>query len=105
MRTAATTTSFILFTQPGCLSCDLMRVFLEAHQVAFEERNIGEDLDARRAMREQYNSEETPMLLVVSRGVSGGVSGEVKEVIVGFDPVRLDQLLDPPPSSDSVTES
>jgi glutaredoxin len=96
-RTAATTTSYVLFTQSGCLSCELMRIFLEAHQVAFEERNISEDLDARRAMREQYKSEETPMLLIVS--------GEVKEVIVGFNPARLDQLLDAAPSSDSVNES
>jgi glutaredoxin len=96
-RTATSATSFVLFTQRGCLSCDLMRVFLEAHQVTFEERNISEDPDARRIMQEQYKSETTPMLLIVS--------GEVKEVIVGFDPVRLDQLLDPDPSSDSGTES
>jgi glutaredoxin len=86
-----------LFTQPGCLSCELMRVFLEAKGIVFEERNISEDLDARRAMREEYKSEETPMLVVVS--------GEVSEVIVGFDPAHLDRLLDPVPSSDSVTES
>jgi glutaredoxin len=96
-RTAATSTSFVLFTQRGCLSCDLMRVFLEAHEIVFEERSISDDPDARRAMQEQYKSESTPMLLIVS--------GEVKEVIIGFDPVRLDQLLDPAPSSDSVTES
>jgi glutaredoxin len=96
-RTATSTTSFVLFTQSGCLSCELMRVFLEAHEIAFEERNVSEDFDARRAMREQYKSETTPMLLIVS--------GEVQEVIIGFDPVRLDQLLNPAPSSDSVTES
>ena len=96
-RSAATPTSFVLFTQPGCLSCDLMRVFLEAHQVIFEEHNISEDLEARRAMREQYKSEEKPLLLIIS--------GEAEEVIVGFDPVRIDQLLDLTPSSDSVTES
>jgi hypothetical protein len=33
------------------------------------------------------------------------LSGETAAVIVGFDPVRLDQLLDPAPSSESVTES
>jgi glutaredoxin len=111
-RTAATSTSFVLFTQRGCLSCDLMRVFLEAHEIVFEERNISDDPDARRAMQEQYKSETTPMLLIISGQVKSGQvksgevnSGEVKEVIVGFDPVRLDQLLDPAPSSDSVTES
>jgi hypothetical protein len=32
-------------------------------------------------------------------------SGEVPEVIMGLDPVRLDQFLDSAPSSGSVTES
>ena len=59
--------------------------------------DISADLEARRAMTEQHDSGETPTLVIIS--------GEVREVIVGFDPVRLDHLLDPAPSSDSVTES
>jgi glutaredoxin len=91
------TPRILLFTQPGCLSCELMRIFLEAREFAFEEHDITVDLEARRIMIEQYDSEETPTLVVVS--------GEAEAVVVGFDPVRLDQLLDPAPSSDSVTES
>lgn len=86
----------MLFTQPGCFSCELMRIYLEAREIAFEERDIGGDAEARRAMIETYDSEETPTLVVFS--------GEDAEVITGFDPVRLDQFLDPAPSSDSVTE-
>jgi len=87
----------LLFTQPGCLSCELMRFFLEAKEISFEEHDISADSDARREMTEQHGSRETPTLVVFF--------GEAKEVVVGFDPVRLDQLLDPAPSSDSVTES
>jgi len=87
----------ILFTQPGCLSCELMKCFLEAKEIVFEERNISTDLVARKEMAERHGSHETPTLVVFS--------GEVAEVIVGFDPVRLDLLLDPVPSSDVVTES
>jgi glutaredoxin len=86
----------VLFTQPGCLSCELMKLFLETKEIAFEERDISADLDARRTMTEQHGSGETPTLVVFS--------GEAQEVIIGFDPVRLDQLLDSAPSSDSVTE-
>lgn len=86
-----------LFTQSGCLSCELMRVFLEARGIAFEERDISTDREARRLMIEQYESEETPTLVIFV--------GNAEEVIVGFDPVRLDQLLDAAPSSDSVSES
>lgn len=87
----------LFFTQLGCLSCELMKMFLEAKEIAFEELDISTDLEARRAMTEQHGSGETPTLVIIS--------GESQEVIVGFDPVRLDQLLDPAPSSDSVTES
>jgi glutaredoxin len=74
-----------------------MRVFLEAKEIAFEELDISTDLEARRVMTEQHGSGETPTLVIFS--------GEMREVVVGFDPVRLDHLLDPAPSSDSVTES
>ena len=33
----------LLFTQSGCLSCELMKIFLEAKGIAFEERDIGAD--------------------------------------------------------------
>ena len=87
----------LLFTQPGCLSCELMKIFLEARAIAFEERDITADPEARREMTDQYDSTETPTMVIFS--------GETEEVIVGFDPVRLDQFLDSAPSPDSVTES
>jgi glutaredoxin len=90
-------TRVLIFTQPGCLSCELMKIFLEAKEITFEERDISRDLEARREMTEQHDSSETPTLVIFS--------GETTEVIIGFDPVRLDQFLDPPSSSDSVTES
>jgi glutaredoxin len=90
-------TRVLLFTQPGCLSCELMKVFLEAKEITFEERDISSDLEARREMTEQHDSSETPTLVIFS--------GETTEIIIGFDPVRLDQYLDSAPSSDSVTES
>jgi glutaredoxin len=89
-------TRVLIFTQPGCLSCELMKIFLEAREIAFEERDISSDLEARREMTEQHDSSETPTLVIFS--------GETTEVIIGFDPVRLDQFLDSTSSSDSVTE-
>ena len=90
-------TRIVFFTQPGCLSCELMRVFLEAKGVNFEERDIAADFEARREMIDDHGSTETPTLVFVS--------DETYEVVVGFDPVRLDQLLDAAPSSDAGTES
>jgi len=90
-------TRVLFFTQPGCLSCELMRVFLEAKEIVFEECDISKTPDARRVMTEEHGSRETPTLVIFA--------GELKEVVVGFDPARLDRLLDPASSSDSVTES
>jgi glutaredoxin len=90
-------TRFLFYTQPGCLSCELMRMVLEAKEITFEEHDISIDLDARRIMTEEHDSTETPTLVVFS--------GQVVDVIVGFDPDRLDQFLDAAPSSDAVTES
>ena len=84
----------LLFVQPGCLSCELMRVYLEARGIAFEEHDITANPEDRRAMTETYDSSETPTLVIVS--------GEDTEVVTGFDPERLDQFLDPAPSSDAV---
>jgi len=91
------TAHVMLFSQPGCLSCELVKVFLEAKQVVFEERDISADFEARRIMTEDLGSQETPTLVVFS--------GEIGEVVVGFDPVRLDQLLDAASSSNPGTES
>jgi glutaredoxin len=103
------TPRIVFFTQPGCLSCELMKCFLEAKEIVFEERNIGADAEARRQMTEQYGSRETPTLVIFSASVRNdvqdGFPNGVQRVIVGFDPVLLDQLLDAAPSSDSVAES
>ena len=87
----------LMFTQPGCLSCELLRIYFEANEVAIEERDITTDPDARREMTDDHGSSETPTVVFIS--------DDTLEVVVGFDPVRLDQLLNPAPSSDSVNES
>lgn len=79
------TATIVIFTQPGCLSCELMKVFLEARGLAFSERDITTDPAARQEMVDEHDSLTTPTIVVIS--------GESAEVIVGFDPERLDELL------------
>jgi len=83
----------VLFSQPGCFSCELMRIYLEAREISFEERDISKDPEARSLMTETYESNETPTLAIDG------------EPFIGFDPALLDQILDPSPSSDSVPEN
>jgi glutaredoxin len=75
----------LLFTQPGCLNCEVMKIFLEAKEVAFEERDMSRDPAARVELLEIYHSRTAPTLVILS---SKGA-----EVIEGFDPDRLDRFL------------
>ena len=87
----------MVFTQPGCISCEMLKVYFEAHSLTFEERDIIADPAARSEMLEKLDSNTTPTVVIFS--------GEQVEVIVGFDPERLDQLLTDTSSSDVVPKS
>lgn len=75
----------LLFSQSGCLSCEITRVLLEAKGLLFEERNMSIDATARAELRETYHSETTPTLVILTPAGP--------EVIEGFDPDRLDRIL------------
>jgi glutaredoxin len=75
----------LLFTQPGCLACEVMKILLEAKGIAFEERDMDRDSAARVELFETYHSRTAPTLVVIA--ASGA------EVIEGCDPGRLDQFL------------
>ena len=75
----------LLFTQPGCLVCDVVKIFLEVKGLAFEERDMSCDPAARIDLLETYHSRTAPTLVILT---SSGA-----EVIEGFDPERLDQFL------------
>lgn len=98
------TAHVLLFTQPGCLSCELMKVFLQAKEISFEELDISVDPEARRQMTEKHGSRETPTLVIVPDRDRGSAEENAPQVLTGFDPERLDQLLAPALSSDSVNE-
>jgi glutaredoxin 3 len=75
-----------LFTQTGCLSCELMKLFLEAKGFVFEERDMSSDAAARSELLETYHCRTAPTLVIFT---PAGV-----EVIEGFEPGRLDRVLD-----------
>jgi glutaredoxin len=75
----------LLFTQPGCLNCEVMKIFLEAKGIIFEERDMNLDSSARAELLETYHSRSAPTLVILT--ASGA------EVIEGFDPDRIDHLL------------
>jgi glutaredoxin len=77
-----TTRKIIVFTQPDSLPCEAVKLFLKDRKAKFEERCVAHDNDARRELAEKYNSHSIPTVII----------GD--EVLIGFDPERLDQLLE-----------
>jgi glutaredoxin len=73
----------IIFTQPDSLPCEAVKMFLKSRRAKFEERCVTSDNDALQELAEKYNSRSTPTVVIDD------------EVVVGFDPELLDQLLGP----------
>jgi len=72
----------IVYTLPDSLPCEAVKRFLKDRKAKFEERCVAYDEDARQELADKYNSRSTPTVVIDG------------EVLVGFDPERLDQLLD-----------
>lgn len=71
----------IIFTQSTCPPCHALKDYLDQKGIAYEIRDVGSDPAAVQELVNKYGSRTTPTLVVDG------------EVIVGFDPERLDQLL------------
>ena len=70
----------LLYSQPGCPPCYAAKLFLQVHEVPFEYKDVQADPVALRELME-LNSRSTPTIVV----------GD--EVMIGFDPDRLETLL------------
>lgn len=71
----------LIFTQPDCLPCDAVKLFLEDRGVVCEEKDVVASPGVAREMVEKYRSRSTPTVVIGS------------EVLIGFDPERIDELL------------
>jgi glutaredoxin len=58
-----------------------VKAYLSARGIEFEERDVSSDANAVRELVETYQSRSTPTLVIG------------QEVMIGFDPERLDELL------------
>ena len=72
----------IVFTQQNCLPCAWVKDFLIERGVEFEERSIDSDLAIARQLTQTYKSRSTPTVVI----------GD--QVLIGYDPERLGQLLE-----------
>ena len=77
-----TTRKIIVFTQSDSLPCEAVKLFLRDRGAKYEERSVEGDEGVVRELKEKYNSGSTPTLVI----------GD--EVLIGFDPERIDELLE-----------
>jgi len=70
----------LLYSQPGCPPCSAAKLFLQVREVPFEYKDVQADPVALRELMD-LNSRSTPTIVV----------GD--EVMIGFDPDRLETLL------------
>lgn len=70
----------VLYSQPGCPPCYAAKQFFASRKIPFEYKDVKADSGALRELV-NLNSRSTPTIVV----------GE--EVMVGFDPERLEKLL------------
>jgi len=71
----------IVFTQQDCAPCAWVKNFLAQRGVQFEERSLDAGLSVVRELTQKYKSQSTPTVVI----------GD--EVLIGYNPERLDQLL------------
>jgi glutaredoxin-like YruB-family protein len=71
----------VVFSQPGCPSCQALKAYLTGKGIAYEDHDVSSDPAAAQELVQKYGSRSTPTVVV----------GD--EVMIGFKPERLDQLL------------
>ena len=76
-----TPSKVIVFTQQDCPPCGWVKSFLSERGVEFEERSIDSGFAVVRELTQTYNSQSTPTVVI----------GD--QVLIGYDPERLVQLL------------
>ena len=71
----------VIFTRPDCAPCFVVKGFLDGMGVDYEERDVTQDQSAVEELLQKYDSHSTPTVVI----------GE--QVMVGFNPERLDKIL------------
>ena len=71
----------IIYTTPTCVYCKMAKNYFTEHHIAYEEKNVATDLEAREEMVRKSEQLGVPVI---------DVDGEI---VIGFDQERLARLL------------
>lgn len=71
----------IVYTQPSCPPCQVVKKFLNHHDITYTEKDISADKAARKFLVEDIQSTSTPTVTVDD------------QIVIGFDLKKLEELL------------
>ncbi|WP_335870420.1 glutaredoxin family protein [Bacillus sp. 2205SS5-2] len=61
----------ILYTQPDCPPCEIVKLFLQDRNITYIEKNIKKDANAKKELIEKYQSYSTPTVIVNQTTITG----------------------------------
>ena len=83
-------TKYTVYSSPTCHYCHALMEWLAQRNIAFEERDIMTDLDARRTMVEKSQQMHIPVSIIELQNAAGQ---KLERVVVGFDQLRIEKIL------------
>lgn len=81
---------YTVYSSPACRYCHTLMDWLTQHQIAFEERNVMTDLDARRTMVEKSQQMHVPVSVIELQNSAGQ---KLERIVVGFDQLQIEKIL------------
>lgn len=70
-----------IYTTPYCVYCRMSKEFFKKHDIAYEEKDVASDLEARERMIQKSGQMGVPVIEVDGK------------IIIGFDQPRLKEAL------------
>jgi glutaredoxin 3 len=70
-----------VFSTSSCPYCVTLKAYLEEHNIAYEDLNVGEDQAARQEMIDRTQQMGVPVVEIDG------------QIVIGFDKERINQLL------------
>ena len=74
----------VIYSTPTCPYCKKTKDYLSQKKISFTEYNVAADRDKAREMMEKTRQMGVPVVII-----------DDKDIIIGFDPEKLDELLSP----------
>ena len=71
----------IIYTTSTCVYCKIAKAFFKEHNIAYEEKDVASDIEAREVMISKSNQMGVPVI---------DIDGQI---VVGFDKEELSKLL------------